>query len=331
MELDHHPLVSVGVPVFNGESGLSRCLEGLLRQDYPNLEIIISDNASTDSTPLICDEFVRMDPRVKYWRADQNRGSGWNFNRVFELSSGEYFLWAAHDDDHEPSFISACVEQLQRHPDAVLCQTHTAVSVEGHDRTLYLARLDTFEDIDGIVERYRETLKRFPATAFYGVYRSSAMRKTKLWEKILASDLAFIQELSIHGGFIQVPTTMFRYTARESWNTVQQDAGHFLGKPKAWWYVPFVVLFMNHSRRLAHSPIPLGLKLRLWTVLTLHQIRHVALKMLLKVAGVVCPEGRKESLGRALYWRYMHNPNIKVVSADLFFQRVCKPQLGWWR
>jgi len=86
MELDRHPLVSVGVPVFNGESGLSRCLDGLLRQDYPHLEIIISDNASTDATPSICERYARIDPRVKYWRAERNRGSGWNFNRVFELA-----------------------------------------------------------------------------------------------------------------------------------------------------------------------------------------------------------------------------------------------------
>lgn len=332
MELDRYPLVSVGVPVFNGESGLSHCLDGLLSQDYPHLEIIISDNASTDATQSICERYARIEPRVKYLRADKNRGSGWNFNRVFELSSGEYFMWAAHDDEREPSFVSACVERLEQCPDAVLCQARTAVFIEGRDETLYRAGLDSFEGRIGLAERYRETLKRFPATALYGLYRSSAMRATKLFQNVIATDLAFIQELSIHGRFVQVPRVLFRYRARKTWNTIHQDARTFLGiERKPWWYPPFLLLFVNNSKRLGDAPIPAGAKLRLWIALAVHEARQLAFKAMLKIAGALCPEESKEKLGRALYTRWMHNPNIEVVSADLFFQRVCKPQLGWWR
>lgn len=331
METDRYPLVSIGVPVFNGERNLRRCLDSLLLQDYPNLEIIISDNASTDETPSICEQYARRDSRVKYHRSDKNRVAGWNFNRVFELSSGKYFLWAAHDDRREPSFVSACVERLEQRPDAVLCQAYTAVSVEGQDEMLYLVHLDTFEQRTGLVERYQETLKRLPATAIYGLYRSSAMRETKIWARVIATDLAFLQELSIHGTFIQVPKVLFRYSARESWNSIQQDARFFLGHRKPWWYVPFIVLFIEHWKRIARSAIPVGLKLRLWIVLARHQVQQIALKTVLKTAGATCPRRRNEKLGYALYWRWMHNPNLEVVSADLFFHRVCKPQLGWWK
>ena len=332
MERGVHPLVSIGVPVFNGESGITRCLDGLLAQDYSNLEILISDNASTDATPAICERYARMDPRVKYWRSERNRGATWNFNRVVELSSGKYFMWAAHDDEREPSFVSACVEQLEKSPDAVLCQTHTAVSVEGHDGILYLAHLGSFERATGIVERYQETLKRFPATALYGLYRSAAMRKTRLFRQHIATDMAFIQELSIHGRFIEVPKTLFTYRARKTWNTIHDDARAFFvthGKP--WWYLPFAVLFVHHSRRLMHAPIPLAMKLRLWSVLSLHEARQAMLKTFLKTAGALCPEKWKSKLGHFVYWRWMHSPNVEIVRADLFFERVCKPRLGWWR
>jgi len=331
MELDRYPLVSVGVPVFNGERGLSRCLEGLLRQDYPNLEIIISDNGSTDATPAICERFARSDPRIKYSRSFENRGATWNFNRVFELSSGTYFMWAGHDDDREPSFVSACVAQLERFQDAVLCQTHTAASVEGREETLYVARFDTFEGKPQVVERYRETLERLPAVAIYGMYRSSAVRKTKLLRAVIATDLAFVRELSIHGRFVQVPRILFKYSARESWNTINQDARHFLGRPKPWWYVPSVMLFIDDGQRVASSEISLGLKIRLLTVLAMYQVRQFAVKVLLKIAGAICPADGKETLGRALYRRWIHNPNVEIANDELFFQRVCKPQLGWWK
>ena len=89
------PLVSIGVPVFNGEEGLAVALDSLIAQDYPNLEIIISDNASTDNTPEICAEYVRKDHRFRYYRSEKNRGTTWSFNRVFELSSESWEILLA--------------------------------------------------------------------------------------------------------------------------------------------------------------------------------------------------------------------------------------------
>lgn len=199
------PLVSIGLPVYNGEKGLGRALDSIVGQDYPNLEIIVSDNGSTDTTSAICAEYSRKDSRVRYYRSEENHGSIWNFNRVAELSSGKYFMWVAHDDDRHLSFVSACVDKLERSPDAVLCQVHTAVWIEGSQRLLYTATLASFENKVGILARYRETLKSFPATAIYGVYRLEAMRKTKIFRKSLATDIAFAREMSIYGGFCSSP------------------------------------------------------------------------------------------------------------------------------
>src|SRR5437660_4871394 len=116
-------LVSVGLPVYNAERHLTKALDSLLRQDYPNLELIVSDNASEDGTEAICRSYAERDARVHYHRADHNMGAIWNFNRVFELATGEYFMWAAHDDLRDPSYLTACVAAMQAHPDAVLCCT----------------------------------------------------------------------------------------------------------------------------------------------------------------------------------------------------------------
>jgi glycosyltransferase involved in cell wall biosynthesis len=331
MTIINPPLVSIGLPVYNGEKGLSRALNLLLEQDYPNLEIIISDNGSTDATPYICREYVQNDSRVKYYRSEKNLGIVWNFNQVFEISSGKYFIWAAHDDQRERSFVSACVDKMEQCPDAVLCQTYTTVFIEGREEILYIAHLDTFEGVDGLVERYQETLTRFPATAIYGLYRSSAMRKTKMFTKSIATDLAFIQELSIQGKFVQVPQVLFNYFGRDKWNTIHQDYRAIYGEGlKSWWYLPFAILFCNHWNRVARTSIPISMKVRLWGLLIGYEIRYVVIMVFIKVTGSLCPERWKEKLGCTIYWRWMSNPNVRVCSIDLFFERVIKPTLGWW-
>ena len=331
MENENHSLVSIGVPVFNGEDGLASVLDSLLGQDYSNLEIIISDNASTDTTPEICEKYVQKDSKVTYSHSRENLGAIMNYNRVFELSHGKYFMLAAHDDQRELSFVSACVEKMERCPEAALCQAHTASFLEGRKEVLCVSNLDSFEGVTGLVERYRETLKYFPAVAIYGLYRLAVMRKTRMFQKLLAGDLAFIQELSIYGEFVQVPEVLFYYFGREKWNTVHQDYLTIFGKDrKPWWYWPFVVLFISHWKRVSCAVVPFGVRLRLWAELIKYHIGYVALKVLIKVVGRFCPDRWRVKLGCAIYWRWMGGPNLQSSCEELFLERVIKPRLGWW-
>jgi glycosyltransferase involved in cell wall biosynthesis len=86
------PLVSVGLPTFNRALSLGCAIQSVLSQDYPNLELIISDNASTDSTQLICVDFSKRDGRVRYIRQPTNQGAGANFRTVLTEASGQYFM-----------------------------------------------------------------------------------------------------------------------------------------------------------------------------------------------------------------------------------------------
>ena len=107
------PTVSVGLPVFNGARYLAEAVESILGQTLEDLELVISDNGSTDATEELCRGYAADDRRVRYVRQPRNRGASWNFNEVFWLSRGRYFHWHPHDDVLEPAFLRLCVEALE--------------------------------------------------------------------------------------------------------------------------------------------------------------------------------------------------------------------------
>ena len=90
--------VSLGIPVYNGERFVATAIKSVLDQTFTDFELIVCDNASTDQTPEICQEFARKDSRIRYLRQEINIGAKANFNRVFEYARGEYFKWIAADD-----------------------------------------------------------------------------------------------------------------------------------------------------------------------------------------------------------------------------------------
>ncbi len=328
---DTMPLVSIGVPVYNGEKGLARALDSLREQDYPNLEIVVSDNASTDETPEICAEYVRRDPRVKYSRSPENRGSFWNFNRVVELSSGKYFMWAAHDDRRAPAYVRKCVEVLEADPAAVLCHSHTELRCEGYANTLCTATLETIDGINDPVERYKMVLRTFPQVAVYGLMRLEAVRKTLLFEKHLATDQAFVQELALYGSFRQVPEIMFAYFSRLKWNTIDEDYRNiFPGKRKPKYYLPFFILAKSHIRRILRSPMKTSTKLCLSWIVVCYNIRIIMSKIIARSVTFInkgtCPEIIRKSVEEG----FLDNINIKPVDKDLFDSLIRRTQLRSW-
>jgi glycosyltransferase involved in cell wall biosynthesis len=126
-------LVSIGLPVYNGERYLAQALDSLLSQSHENLEILIADNASTDASEAICRDFAARDPRIAYHRHPRNLGAAANYNFVFRRARGAYFRWAAHDDICMPRLVERCVAALEAAgPSAVLAYPRTRlIDAEG--------------------------------------------------------------------------------------------------------------------------------------------------------------------------------------------------------
>ena len=113
------PVVSIGLPVFNGEPSIRAALESLLAQTFTDFELIISDNASTDATESICREYAARDPRINYFHHEKNQGASANFQFVLDRARGEFFMWAACDDVRSTDFISVNLDFLRNNPDFV--------------------------------------------------------------------------------------------------------------------------------------------------------------------------------------------------------------------
>jgi glycosyltransferase involved in cell wall biosynthesis len=204
------PLVSVGIPVYNGERFLEAALDSILTQTHSNLEIIISDNASTDRTPEICKAYAARDRRIHYYRNDKNLGAARNYNLTVERASGKYFKWAAHDDVCAPTFIKRCVGVLERKPNVALAYPKTIV-IDEHARIIDEAFEDKY-DIRSPQAHVRYKLftqTPLDCNAVFGVMRLHQLRNTPCIGSYESSDRVLLGELALHGEIIEVPERLF--------------------------------------------------------------------------------------------------------------------------
>jgi glycosyltransferase involved in cell wall biosynthesis len=207
---DGKPRVSIGLPVFNGENYLAQALDSILTQTYSDFEVIISDNASTDRTPEICETYVARDPRICYYRSAKNLGAAPNFNRAFELASGEYFKWAAHDDIIAPDFLLKCVKVLDQDPSIVLCHSRVKF-IDGQGKVLNKYDI-TLNNVGSSQPRERFgdlILVDHWCLEVFGLIRASVLRKTPVIGSYVASDRVLLAELGLRGRFYQIPEYLF--------------------------------------------------------------------------------------------------------------------------
>jgi glycosyltransferase involved in cell wall biosynthesis len=226
------PRLSIGLPVYNGENYVRECVDSILNQTFEDFELIISDNASTDSTSEICREYAARDSRVRYYRQPTNLGCARNSNFVFAESRGEYFKWISHDDLHAPTFVARCIEVLDRDPSVVLCCTKH-VLIDGQGREIILSEKNgkhCFTDDQGREnpirpydpprrldswrpeERFRDLILLTNwQIEIYGLIRREALARTRLHGLYHGTDKRVLAELTLMGRLYTVPEVLFFY------------------------------------------------------------------------------------------------------------------------
>lgn len=202
------PLVSVGLPVYNGDNYIVGAIESIINQTYRNIELIISDNASTDNTESICRKYASLDNRVKYFRLNDNCGAIVNHNRVLDIAKGKYFQWICHDDECEQSYIQKCVDVLEGNPQIICCFS-VIKFIDGKANVLRLSKneLSILDDdrsvrLKKFVNMQKTSVDIF--CAMYGLFRTEFIKKIGQLGTYIAGDQIYLLKMIFEGKLVQL-------------------------------------------------------------------------------------------------------------------------------
>ncbi|MEM8674351.1 MAG: glycosyltransferase [Cyanobacteria bacterium P01_G01_bin.67] len=311
------PKVSIGIPVYNGEKYLEWAIESLLAQSFQDFEIIISDNASTDRTESICRSFQSRDERIHYYRNLTNIGAAGNYKKVFQLATGEFFKWMAHDDRCSPNYLEDCVQALEADPEIVMTFPRFEL-IDESDRTYPLVDENTYVTPERIIttnpqrnfmsispsERYSEVLfKTTECYEFFGLSRRDVIERSSQHDAYYGSDKVLLCELAMMGKIKEVPsaTGYFRIHGEQS----QSLKSH---KERSNWISPDLSYGVFHSRvkclqgycrSIFAYPAPLVERINCLWILTIWSIDWGNWQLMLNEILRFKPSIKQESLGRS--------------------------------
>lgn len=209
----NNPRLVMGLPVYNGENYLRQTLDSILNQTYRDFKLIISDNASTDNTAAICQEYAQKDNRIIYYRQAKNLGAAPNYNFVFQSGDAPYYKWVAHDDLLKPDYLCQCIEMLEQ--DSSLAIVHCPIEqIDANSHSLGVMReaCDFRLNGDTPQDRLRKALWTYRNWDVFGVIRSEYMAKTHLHGDYLDADRIFLAEILLQGnmGYLSEPLFCLR-------------------------------------------------------------------------------------------------------------------------
>src|SRR5450432_1264962 len=203
--LDKLPRVSVGLPTFNRATSLKRAIESVLAQDYPNLELVISDNASSDHTQAMCEQYATRDDRVRYIRQHSNRGALTNFQAVLDAAEGHYFMWLGDDDWLDDSYVTGCVKALLARPELSLV-AGVARYFDGDRLVFEGVRMNLLQEspADRVTAFYEQVSDN---GTFYGISRRALLIALPTSNRI-GSDWFLIAALALKGKILTLDSVV---------------------------------------------------------------------------------------------------------------------------
>jgi len=254
-----YPLVSIGMPLYNEARFVNDSLCSILAQDYPNLEIIISDNASTDETLNICQRLVGDQTKVVIHQFESNRGVGENSSYVFSVAKGKYFMWASGHDLWASNLVSESVALLEAIPTAVIA-FGSSIWIDENEQQL--PKFTGYTDTRGL-----SPIARF-ITVFFGnmhpilgVIRKSAMDQARPVTPIVGADLILLSELVLQGDFVHATRTQwqrreFRHEANYTEKLKRYESSEFgLTRSPFDKYFPLFRLPLELVRNIIYSDL----------------------------------------------------------------------------
>lgn len=206
------PQVTIGMPLYQAERYLREAVDSALSQSFEALTVLLCDNASTDGTQSICEEYAAHDRRVRFVPSPINRGAAWNFNRSFELCETPYFMWLAHDDRLRPTLLEKATSVLDQDQSVALCYGKTEfIDADGkslgpYDDGLHLNQTDPSARLRAHLRRYQGPSYCNPV---YGLYRTRALARTPVMGAYPSSDIVLLGATALNGRILEIPEILF--------------------------------------------------------------------------------------------------------------------------
>jgi glycosyltransferase involved in cell wall biosynthesis len=211
-------LISVGMPVYNGEKYIREALDSAFSQTHANIELIISDNASEDNTEEICREYAKKDPRIRYIRQTENRGIFFNSHFVVQEAKGLYFALLSHDDVLDKNFLEKTSDYLSKHEEC----TQVSCDVEFIDESgSHIKNLELTETRESIPWKYRcRELFKYPTSSniyvlTFGLVKTDVIQKVYSHifspKAIKGSEVPALCRIATEGQMVSIPNVLRKY------------------------------------------------------------------------------------------------------------------------
>jgi glycosyltransferase involved in cell wall biosynthesis len=210
------PILSIGLPVYNGEKFIKKRIESILNQTFKDFELTISDNASTDTTQMICEEYLKKDKRILYIRQEKNMGEVWNFDFILDKAEKKYFVMASADDIWSKNFLEKNVEFLEKNKQFVGSISEVSLFHRNGKDIELINNTKKFQYVistnGNFTKRLSSYLKYNMATQYYSVFKTEDIKFgnifNNLHNKMWQADFATILKILKKGG-LNVDTESF--------------------------------------------------------------------------------------------------------------------------
>jgi len=205
-------LISIGMPIYNGSKFLHQAIKSVLNQSYSNLELIISDDISSDTSTNICMTFAKNDKRVRFFLQKKRLGSIANFNFVLSKAKGEYFMWTAQDDIRAPNALKKLSQLLTNYPSAIIAVSN--FNNLFHDQSYSVYKNELYDNSCTHLDSLVHFVDSGNLSYFYGLWRTNILKKTSGYHVdsrpiFKSSDFLTIFKALLMGKFVYTDGILF--------------------------------------------------------------------------------------------------------------------------
>lgn len=242
--VDTEPLVSVCIPTFNRIEKLKIAIKKLQEQTYSNLEIIVSDNCSTDNTENICKELQKEDCKIKYFRQLNNIGPTANFEFAKKQVTGKYFLWHGDDDYLDKEYIKTCINELEKDSSYILVSGLAAYRYFGKGDITHYGNVIQPNSNNSILRVIKYLWNVQENSIFCGAYRVCELNENYM-PNILAGDWIWMSQVLLRGKAKVIDNIYVNRSFADSTSVSYEKIIELIGSPK--WHAKYPWLAMSKN------------------------------------------------------------------------------------